>query len=139
MYLCFYYSQIICMVINLLAFLRLTQIPLHRLKIKSIIWLKKWEKHISKINEDSNIAIDVLIWWPITYKISTQSWIVTQRKAISVTKWNDLTITNLWWYTKIQITSDVISNFLTKYTNYKILRKIWNKEIIISKWQIKNF
>ena len=106
---------------------------------KSIIWLKEWEIHISKVNEDSNIAIDILIWWPVTYKIESQSWIIITRKALWVTTWKDLIIENLWWYTKIKITSDVITNFLSKNTNYKILRKIWNKEIVISKWQIKNF
>lgn len=98
------------------------------------ISLKKLEKYIIKINENSNITIEVLVWWPI----NTSSWIITTTKTISNLIW-DYKIENYWWFTQIKITSSSTKNYLSKYTNYKIIKKLWNKEIISLKWKIKNF
>ena len=105
----------------------------------TIFWLNKWESHISKINEDCNIAIKILNWWPIEYKVNWASWLLIDVKAMSVNASDILTINNIAWYTKIQITSDKTSNYLSNYTDYKIIKQIWNKEVIQSKWKIKNF
>ena len=102
-------------------------------------WLNKWKNHISKINEDSNLNIKVIEWWPISYKENANTWIIRDSDIISINSWSDLIISNLWWYTKVEISSDKKSNFLSEYTNYKIIKQIWNKEIIKWKWQIKNF
>jgi len=48
-----------------------------------------------------------------------------------------LYIKNLWWYTKYNITS--MNDFITKTKKYKIMKKIWNKEVIKSSGEIKNF
>jgi hypothetical protein len=45
----------------------------------------------------------------------------------------------LWWYSKIVISSDTTWNYLSKYINYDIYKKIWNKEVIKTSWKIKNF
>ncbi len=100
------------------------------------IWEK--ESHISKINTWSIIRIEILEWWPIVYKNNSASWIVTNTKNFAVTPW-DLLINNLWWYTKINLQSNKTTNNLSQYMNYKITRKIWNKEIEITNWKIKNF
>lgn len=110
-------------------------------KANSYIWsIKKWEIFISKIKNNSNLVINILDWTaPIKYKINSLSWVITGNTNINNTLSWDLIITSLWWYSKIRIESDINSNYLSKFRNYKILKQIWNKEIIQSKWQIKNF
>lgn len=105
---------------------------------ENIFSLKEKDKHLSKINTLSVIQISILIWWPIYFKNNSMSWIVNNSSIISMSTWN-LLIKNLWWYTKIKITSDKSGNYLTQFLNYKILKKIWNNELIKNKWKIKNF
>ena len=100
--------------------------------------LKKSELHVSKINNDSNISIRILSWWPISYINWSSTWLILDNAIFPVTVW-DLNLYNLWGYTKFGISSNIKTNFLAKYTNYKIIKKIWNKEIIKSKWTLKNF
>jgi len=99
-------------------------------------WIYEW-----KINIDSNISIKILEWSPVFYKQWTSSWIVTLWNPNTFT--NDWTwsffIENLWWYSNIQITSDSLENYLSKYRKYTIYKKIWNKEIIKTTWKIKIF
>lgn len=99
-----------------------------------------WEKinHLSKINTWSIVRIIILEWWPIKYTNNSSSWIINSSRNIAVTQW-DLLIYNLWWYTKINIKSNKNENNLSQYMNYKVTKKIWNKEIIITKWKIKSF
>lgn len=101
-------------------------------------WLKQWEKYLAKINDSSIINIKINEWWPIKYKNNSASWLILGSKSFPVTTWN-LEITNLWWYSKIIISSSLNSNYLSKYRNYYIIKELWNKEIIKSKWKIKNF
>ena len=105
----------------------------------TIFSLKKWKSHISKINEPSNLNIKILEWWPITYEENWNTWLITESKVITIGNPTDLVLNNLWWYTKIEITADNKYNFLSQYTNYKVIKKIWNKEVIKSKWKIKVF
>lgn len=102
------------------------------------VWLKQWEIHLAKINDASNITITILEWSAIKYKNWTNEWIIQITWSFPVSIW-DLEISNLWWYSKIQISSDVTTNYLSKYRDYYIMRDIWNKEIVKTKWKIKNF
>lgn len=100
--------------------------------------LKNNEKTTLKINNNSNLTINLENWWPVYYINNTSSGVINTNKNITVTTW-DLSIENLWWYTKIKITSDTNWNYLSQYIKYEITKKIWNKEIIKTKWKIKNF
>jgi hypothetical protein len=52
--------------------------------------------------------------------------------------WNDdLTIKNLWLYSEITVTWE--QDFESEYKNYKIIEKIWNKNVVKEKWKIKVF
>jgi hypothetical protein len=108
---------------------------------KHITTLKKWEKYIWKVNTGSIITIKILEGSPVYYTQNTSSWLV----VLWTSEWftNDWTwtfiIENLWWYSKIKITTNVLINYLSQYENYTIYKKIWNKEIIKTKWQIKLF
>lgn len=103
-----------------------------------IFWIKKWETHTWKIIEDSNITINIVEWSAIYYKNNTNSWIILSWNSFNWTIW-DLYIESLWWYSKVNIKSDSKNNILSQYRNYKIIKKIWNKELIKTKWQIQNF
>ncbi len=100
--------------------------------------LKKDRNHKSKINTWSNLQVTILEWWPIKYENNSSSWIINEWKIFSVTNW-DLNIINLWWYTRLKINSNTNENFLSEFIDYKIIKKIWNKEIIQKKWKIKSF
>lgn len=110
---------------------------------KYIVSLNKWATHTWQININSNVSIKVLEWWPIIYKQNSSSWIVLNLKVdtfpVTISPSDELIIKNLWWYSKIQITSDTSKNYLSKYRKYTIYKKIWNKEIIKRNWLIKNF
>ncbi len=103
-------------------------------KDEIIVSLKQNEKYIIKIIESSTVWITIINWWPVKY----WTWLITNSENISVTAW-DFEIENLWWYTKLKITSSSNKNHLSKYLNYRIIKKIWNKELIKTKWKIKNF
>jgi hypothetical protein len=105
---------------------------------ESIIWLKKYEIHISKIIENSEISIEILEWGPIKWNNTTNNGIINTTDTLNLINW-DLEIKNLAWYSKIKIISNSDKNYLTQYRNYKIIQQIWNKQVIKSKWQIKNF
>ncbi len=100
--------------------------------------LKKWEKFSIKILKNNNLTISISEWSAIKYKDNTNSGIINSSLSFDTTIWN-LEIINLWWYSKIKIDSDTENSFLLKYTNYKIIKKIWNKEVVKTKWEIKNF
>lgn len=102
------------------------------------VWIKKWEKYTAKINEASIVSINIINWWPVKYVNNSNSWVVVTSNNFNVSIW-DLEILNLWWYSKIEISSTVKTNYLSEYRNYVILKNIWNKEVIKSKWKIKNF
>lgn len=104
----------------------------------SIIWLKNQSTHLSKINNNSNIEIKVLEWWPITFKNESNSWIIISEYIFSSNNW-DLEIENLSGYSRVQIKSNSFGDYLDQYLWYKVLRKIWNQEVIVKAWKIKNF
>lgn len=106
---------------------------------KTTISLKKWEIHTWKININSNITIDIKEWWPVTYKSNNYNDIITDKKTFWWITNKYFYIKNLWWYSKIIISSDTTWNYLSKYRNYNIYKKIWNKEVIKWSWKIKNF
>lgn len=106
---------------------------------KKKISLKKTETSSWKILYDSNITIKIINWWPVYYKYKTSSWLVVQQETFSETASWTFTITNLWWYTKLFISSDRKWNMLSKYRKYYIYKKIWNKEVLEKSWKIKNF
>lgn len=102
-------------------------------------WLKKWETKTSIIWVNSNITIQIKDGWPIKYKNWYNSWIILNAKLINVDSNNNLELTNLWWYSKIIMQSDSDQNTLNSQEFYKVIKQIWNKEVIKTKWIIKNF
>lgn len=98
--------------------------------------LKKSEEITVKIIKDNKLTIKILKWWPI---IASWSLIKIEQADISVQNWDNFIINNLWWYSQIEIISDTENSFLLKNTYYEIKKQIWNKEVIKSKWLIKNF
>jgi hypothetical protein len=107
---------------------------------KKIISLKKEEIHTWKIlDADSNINIKILNWWPVSYINTSSSWVVTSIETFWDNTADYFYIKNLWWYTKIMISSDITGNYLSQYRKYSIYKKIWNKEILKTSWKVKNF
>ena len=106
---------------------------------KKILSLKKWETSSWKILTDSNITITIINWWPVYYGYKTSSWIVTNSDTFTETASWTFSISNLWWYTRLLISSDQKWNILSKYRNYYIYKTIWNKEVLERTWKIKNF
>lgn len=103
-----------------------------------LIWMKQNEIIKSEITGNSVINIQIKNWWPIKYENLSNSWIIISWKSINANIW-ELNITNLWWYTQFIIQSDTTDNILSETTFYKIVKKIWNKNVIKTKWTIKNF
>jgi hypothetical protein len=122
---------------------------------KTLTWsIEKNEKINLKFSWTSNwnLKINILNWWPIYYEFLSYSWAVTSAKQVTASWiintnktfiwelnksydfWN-LKIENLWWFTNFIINSDI--KFLWEYKNYKIIKNIWNKQIIEKKWKIK--
>ncbi len=102
------------------------------------IWLKQNETNLSKINSSTIVSFTILNWWPVKYINNSLSWIIVDTKVFITQTW-DLLINNLWWSTKIKINLINDNSYLSEYLNYKIIKKIWNKEVIQSTWKIKNF
>ena len=96
--------------------------------------LKNNETINLKSKIDNNININIT-WSPIYYSWTTNTWIIISNWNIETWSWIFI-LKNLWWYSKIIINN---SNIEKEFTNYKIIKKIGNKEIIKSKWKIKNF
>jgi len=92
------------------------------------------------------IEISIINGWPIRYTYDI--WSVNQEYDI-LTSWSfsfsgnikpsnnlsTLIIENLWWYTFFQIDSD--QEFIAPERYYEIWKKIWNKNVLITKEQIK--
>ena len=106
---------------------------------KIFTWsLKNNETSQIKYAQSSNFDITILSGWPIFYTTSwslSSSWIIDTNLWITSLSWT-LDITNLWWYSKVNITSD--NTFFPPEITYKVTKKIWNKEIIKNFWIIKN-
>ena len=96
---------------------------------------------------DFNIDLWIIKWWTILYsykkinssnnKIETFSWVLNYSKSFS---WNldwtynksKLKLKNLWWYSNFLINSEI--NFETSKKTYKIIKIIWNNNLIQTKW-----
>lgn len=72
-----------------------------------------------------NQEYDILTSWSVSF-----SWNLNNSDPLST-----LSIENLWWYTLFQVTSD--QNFIAPELHYEIWEKIWNKNVLIQKSQIK--
>lgn len=98
---------------------------------KSYSWsLKDQEKLELNFTIESNITINIIKWWPILanwWLIETNSWFTVN--------WN-LTLENLWWYTNFSIISN--NNLPVEEYMYIIKKTIWNKEVVKTRWIIKN-
>ena len=105
---------------------------------KKDLSLKKSENTLLKIISSDNVTITINEWWPIIYTNNLNTWIIINSNSFTSSIW-ELTIENLWWFTRVEIVSDTENSILPEYTNYKISKTIWNKEIIKTRWTIKNF
>lgn len=97
------------------------------------ISLKKNEKINIKITKDNALTVYIISWWPI----ETSSWLLINNDTYDLSDWNNFLVNNLWWYTKILISSDTENSFLLKDIFFKINKKIWNKNIIKTNWKIQ--
>ncbi len=100
--------------------------------------LKENEEITIKIINPTNITIVLNQWAPVEYNNTTSNikWIVDLNDTFQ--SWiNELKVRNLWWYSDITITWE--QAFESEYKSYKIIEKIWNKNILKEKWQIKVF
>ena len=108
---------------------------------KNYSWSLKKNEIIEVIFPEINNNLDITIidWWPIFYNYTTQSlsWILIQNESLFISQTGSLQLKNLWWYTTYNI--DSIHEFITKTKKYEIKKKIWNKEVIKSSGEIKNF
>lgn len=106
-----------------------------------IVWLKSEETHTWKIIENnSNITVRVLKWWPVTFTNWSNYWIINYNDldTFQVSNWY-FYIKNIWDFSEIEISSDTNANLLSKYRKYTIFKEIWNKQIIKTNWEILNF
>lgn len=101
------------------------------------IWLKNNEQISIKIITNWNMTIKINKWSPVYYFNPTDSninWEIINTSTFLT--WNNtIIIRNLWWYSNIDIIAE--NNFLTDIKKYKIINKIWNKNKIKQKWEIK--
>ena len=100
------------------------------------IWLKKYETiHFISYNTGNlNINFNNSILY---YSWNTYSWIINNSWVIILTNTWKLSITNFWWYSRLEILQNNILK--DKYINYKIIKNIWNKNLIKTKWKITHF
>jgi len=114
---------------------------------KNTFSLKKDENLTLTFSWTSNFNIDLWIikWWTIKYgfykidssnnKTLTNSWILNYSTSFSWSFENKnsiLKFKNLWWYSQFLINSEI--NFETSKKTYKIIKVIWNNNLIQTKW-----
>jgi len=78
-------------------------------------------------------------WSPISYINDLNSninWVIIDKKTFITWNWQ-IIIKNLWWYSNIDIISE--ENFETSYKKYKVIKKIWDRNITREIGLIKNF
>jgi len=103
------------------------------------IWLKENEDLKLKIDIDTNMTIVINDWSPVSYSNTSDSsvnWISSSTITFQTWVW-EILIKNLWLYSNINIFSEW--NFEKEYKKYKIVKKVWNKDIIKESSQIKIF
>ena len=107
--------------------------------------LKSWETVTIKVIDSTNITVQVTKWSPVEYSNldNSKSWVVTSesRSIFYLSKEDSnektFTIKNLWWYSEIIISWE--KPFQSEYKTYKIIEKIWNKNVTKENWKIKIF
>lgn len=103
------------------------------------IWLKEEQEIKLKININSNMTIKINNWSWVYYFNTTDSninWTVINVNTF-LTWTGELIIKNLWGYSNMDIMSE--ENFLTENKKFEIIKKVWNKNVIKQKWEIKLF
>lgn len=92
---------------------------------------------IIQLSQINTFNLKIINWWPIYFKTPINDWVISTNDTITnIPIWN-IYIKNLWWYTKYNINST--NSFTTQTKKYKITKTIWNKEVILTSWEIKNF
>ena len=107
-------------------------------KRNNFTWsLKKSENIKLKFEQISTIDINIVSGWPLYFTLSWSTsswWIVSRTNNLSSFSW-ELILENMWWYTMYNIDSN--NDFLSPELNYKIVKKIWNKQVIKNSGIIK--
>jgi len=105
---------------------------------KDYSWsLKKSENIKIKFEQITDISINIIEGWPISYITSwtlTSSWLIISSSSLSLS--GSIILTNLAWYTVYNIISN--NNIIAPFTKYKIIKTIWNKDILKTRWIIQN-
>ena len=103
------------------------------------IWLKNNEEIRLRFANNINMTIVINSWSPVSYlntSYSNINWISSSSTTFSTWTW-EIIIKNLWLYSNVNIFSE--DNFEKQYKKYKIIQKIWNKNIIKQSSEIKLF
>lgn len=104
-----------------------------------VFWLKENQKYLIEVSDNQNMTIIIENGSSVSYinqDSPSISWIVNKAKTFETWIWI-IEIQNLWWYSKVKVTSE--SKILPQYINYKIIQKIWSKELIKENSRIKTF
>ena len=100
--------------------------------------LKKDEIYTIHFPTESNITLNLISSWVIFYEYNSNIWILKNdisSLSININENEDLILTNYSWYISFELISD--NKFDIPEKKYKIVEKIWNKEVIKSIWIIK--
>lgn len=103
------------------------------------IWLKINEEIRLRFANNTNMTIVVNSWSPVSFlnvSDTNINWFSSSSTTFSTWVW-DIIIKNLWPYSNINIFSE--DNFEKEYKKYKVIQKIWNKNIIKQSSLIKIF
>ena len=99
--------------------------------------LKKDEIYTILFPTESNITLSLTSSWVIFYEYSWNSWILRNNDPTlteTIDSNDSLKLINYSWYVSFELNSDNKFDILEK--KYKIIEKIWNKEIIKSSWTL---
>ncbi len=99
------------------------------------VWLKKNENIKLNIDSKTNIILDIKEGSLIKYKTWVTENIITKKTSFLTNTWEILEITNMWWFSNIEIFSE--KDIVFPYKKYKVIQKIWNKEIEKETWELK--
>jgi len=107
-------------------------------QVKNYLWTLKKDENIKiKLVQTSDISINIKKWWPILYTTLwslISSWIIISNTWFTL-NWS-IILDNLAWYTKFEINSN--NNMITPEVKYKVIKTIWNKNVVKTKWTINN-
>lgn len=100
--------------------------------------LKKDETYSIHFPLESNINLELTSSWVIKYEYDSTSWILNNADSnlvITINSNSNLLLTNYSWFASYKLESD--NKFEITEKKYKIIEKIWNKNIIKSSFIIK--